>query len=339
MRVYLMMFLLGCGGWAGAGAEPRRFEFEARASEIDARCRAHPEIGFLLVDGKGAPADVQRASVDTRVEPRGELVIWLMGPNEQLFAELNAMGLHVIQPHYARHWFSRCCREEPVGAECRGNIRLEAATGKDFSEEVAIPKPDGMTERSFQLVRWLAKENPEGNWDQFIDEKGTGLRWEKVIMAGISHGSTTAARFAKHQEVARVVAFSGPRDQFQSWQALPSATPENRYFGFTHVLDSGWVNDHYCRSWELLGMLKYGPVVNVEKVRPPYGNTRRLVTDFDVGGDAGRAHSAVVPKKGAKRDGKGGFGHREVWRYLFTHPLEQVGAPVPHDESCELNQR
>ena len=31
-------------------------------------------------------------------------------------------------------------------------------------------------------------------------------------------------RFAKHQKVAREVAFSGPRDQLESWQSLPSAT-------------------------------------------------------------------------------------------------------------------
>lgn len=318
-------------------AKPQRFSLKARASELDLRCKAHPQIGFLLEDGKGKPADFQNASVDTRVKARGELVIWLMGSNDKLFAELNGMGLHVIQPHYARHWFSKCCRGEPVGEHCRGNIRLEAATGEDFSDEVSIPKPDGMMERSFQFVKWLAKENPEGKWGQFID--GEGLRWDKVIMAGSSHGSTTAARFAKHQKVARVVAFCGPRDQFQAWQALPSATPKNRYFGFTHVLDGGWTGDHYCRSWELLGMLEYGPIVNVDEVKPPYGNTRRLVTDFDVGGDAGRAHGAVVPGKNAKKDAKGGFAHREVWRYLFTHPVDKVGDPVPHDESCELDQR
>ncbi len=95
--------------------------------------------------------------------------------------------------------------------------------------------------------------------------------------------------------MSRVVAFCGPRDQYQSWQGLPSATPENRYFGFSHVLDGGWTADHYCRSWELLGMNKFGPIVNVDKTKAPFGNTRRLITDFDVGGDAGRAHSSVVP--------------------------------------------
>ncbi|MCS7468213.1 hypothetical protein NZK35_16295 [Stieleria sp. ICT_E10.1] len=314
--------------------------FEARASEIDPRCQAHPEIGFLIEDAKGRPADVQHASVDTNVPAKGKLVIWLMGNNTALFDRLNSYGLHVIRPHYANRWFSICCRETPVGEHCRGNIRLEAATGEDFSDEVDIPKPDGMMERSLQFVRWLSEKHPEGNWGQFLTEDRSQLRWEDVIMSGSSHGSTTAARFAKHVKVSRVVALCGPRDQHQVWQALPSATPENCYFGFSHVLDGGWTGDHYCRSWELLGMHKFGPIVNVDQASPPYSNTRRLITDFDVGGDAGRAHSSVQPGSRAhKNPSDGSFMHEPVWRYLYTHPVDQVGEATPLDESCDKEQR
>lgn len=311
--------------------------FSARASEIDPRCKAYPELGFLLEDKKGKPADRQVASVDRSVTSRGRLVIWLMAPNDAFFERLNAYGLHVIQPHYARHWFGLKCQQNPVGEHCRGNLRLEAATGEDFSDEAEIAKPDGMMERSHQFVRWLAKKDPDGGWEQFLGAEG--LDWEKVIVAGCSHGSTTAARFAKHVKVARVVGFSGPRDQFQAWQSLPSSTPENRYFMFTHVLDDGWVGDHYCRSWQMLGLCEFGPIVNVETARPPFGHTRRLVTDFDVGGDAKLAHNAVLPRSKAKKTAAGEWGHDEVWRYLFTHPVDQVGDPVPPETDCELDLR
>ncbi|WP_164102319.1 BPSS1187 family protein [Candidatus Laterigemmans baculatus] len=320
--------------------EQQRYQLTARASEIDPRAQAHPEIDFLIDAPDGSPADVQHASVDTRVAPRGKLVIWLMGYNSQLFERLNSYGLHAIRPHYANRWFSICCQEKPVGEHCRGNLRLEAATGEDFSDEVAIPKPDGMMERAYRFVRWLDQENPQGGWGHFLTADGQGLRWEDVIMAGSSHGSTTAARFAKHQKVGRVVMLCGPRDQYQSWQSLPSATPENRYFGFSHVLDGGWTADHYCRSWELIGLHEFGPIVNVDKAEPPYENTRRLITDFDVNGDARRAHSSVVPGRSAKPgEQKGQYAHEEVWRYLFTHDVEQVGDAVPLDASCEKDQR
>ncbi len=326
-------------GLAFADPQPRQYQLEARASAIDSRVQSHPEINFLLQSDKGVPMDVQHASVDTRVAPRGKLVIWLMGHNGQLFDRLNSYGLHAIQVHYANRWFSICCQENPVGEHCRGNIRLEAATGEDFSDEVEIPKPDGMMERALQFVKWLAAENPQGGWEFFLSPDGNSLRWEDVIVSGSSHGSTTAARFAKHQKVSRVVAFCGPRDQHQAWQALPSATPPNRYFGFSHVLDGGWTADHYCRSWELIGLHAFGPIVNVDDQAAPFGKTRRLVTDFDVGGDARRAHSSVVPGRSASKNAAGQYDHESVWKYLFTQPVEITGPPVPMDSDCEKNQR
>ncbi len=319
---------------------PQHYKFSTRASEIDSRVKAHPEINFLIETDKGKPADTQHASVDTRVAPRGELVIWLMGHNSGLFDRLNSYGLHAMQVHYANKWFGICCQEKPVSEHCRGNIRLEAATGEDFSDEVDIPKPDGMMQRATQYVKWLAKKHPQGKWEQFLSEDGKDLRWDKVIISGSSHGSTTAARFAKHVKVARVVALCGPRDQYQSWQALPSATPENRYFGFSHVLDGGWTADHYCRSWELIGMHKFGPIVNVDKVKFPYQNTRRLITDFDVKGDANAAHSSVQPGGRAYKDkATGKFMHEDVWRYLYTHPVDVVGEATAMDSSCNKEQQ
>jgi hypothetical protein len=191
-----------------------------------------------------------------------------------------------------------------------------------------------MKERAFQFVKWLAKENPQAHWEQFIAADGAGLRWDKVIISGSSHGATSAARFAVHQRVDRVVMFCGPRDQLESWQGFPSATPANRYFGFSHVLDGGWTGDHYCRSWQMLGLHAFGPITDVDASAPPYGNSRRLITKFDVKGDAKRAHSSVVPGGAAGKDAKGKFLHEAVWKYLFTHPIEAVGAATALDPDC-----
>jgi hypothetical protein len=320
-----------------ADPSPRRYELSARASEIDKRAQAHPEIDFLF-ESKGKPADMQNASVDTRVEPKGKLVIWLMGHSAPLFERINSYGLHAMRVHYANGWFGKFGKMSP-GSDDKllGKIRLEAATGEDFSDLVQIPKPDGMMERTYQFLKWLAKENPQGKWGQFLSADGSGVDWSKVVMAGSSHGSTTAARFAKHQLVDRVVMFCGPRDQFETWQALPSATPQNRFFGFSHVLDGGWSGMHYCRSWELLGLHQFGPIVNVDREKAPYGKTRRLITDANVKGDDKRAHSSVVPGGASPKDSEGKFLHEDVWRYLFTQPVEEVGADTPADESCKKN--
>ncbi|MCW1915640.1 hypothetical protein OJ996_18790 [Luteolibacter sp. GHJ8] len=318
---------------------PKRYDLQARASAIDPQAKEHPEISFAFTkDGK--PADLQHACVDTRVPDQGKLVIWLMGHNQGLFERVSSYGLHAIQVHYANGWFSQLYSGAPPADDLYlSKIRLEAATGEDLSDKVSIPKPDSIMGRSVAFVKWLDRENPQGGWKQFLTEDGKDLRWEKVILSGISHGSTTAARMAKQVKVDRVVMFSGPRDQYEAWQSLPSATPGKRFFAFTHVLDDGWENDHYCRSWQMLKLQDYGPLVNVENTPPPFGNSRRLISDADVKGDAKRAHSGVVPGGQAPKDEKGKYLHEEVWRYLFTHPVEQTGEPVPADPDCRMEQR
>jgi hypothetical protein len=315
---------------------PRRFDLSARASEIDPRAKEHPKLNFTFVDKQGKPQDLQHAVVDTRVAPRGELVIWLMGHNQPLFERIASYGFHGIQPYYAHGWFGTLDPAARDDGRSLGEIRLEAATGEDFSPVVEIPKPDGLAERSLQFVRRLATTNPEGHWEQFLNADQTDLLWDKVVLAGISHGSTTAARFAKHRRVARVVMFSGPRDQLEAWQGFESATPANRYFGFTHVLDGGWTGDHYCRSWLMLGLAKFGPLVDVDRTVSPFGNSRRLITEADVKGNAQRAHSASVPGGAAIKDAEGRFIHEAVWRYLFTHPVDAVGEPVSAEPDCRL---
>ncbi len=323
---------------AFADPEPQRYKLQGRASVIDPRTQQHPEIDFVFVrDGK--PQDVQNASVDTRVAPQGKLMIWLMGYSDGLFERVNRYGIHAIQVSYANQWFGKLCQPAPRDSQARGNVRLEAAIGEDVSDELNLSKPDGMTERAYQFVRWLSQQHPQGKWEQFISEDGEGLRWERVIIAGSSHGATTAARFAKHQRVDRVVMFCGPRDQDQDWQALPSATPANRYFGFSHVLDGGWTGNHYCRSWELLGLQNYGEIINVDNASPPYANSRRLISAADVRNDAQRAHSAVVPGRASPQTADGQFLYEPVWDYLFNHPVDQVGDPGATDPQCVVRER
>ena len=155
-----------------------------------------------------------------------------------------------------------------------------------------------------------------------------------MIISGASHGATSAARFAVHQRVDRVVMFCGPRDQLETWQGFPSATPANRFFGFSHVLDTGWTGDHYCRSWQMLGLHAFGPITDVDAAPAPFGNSRRLITKFDVKGDAKRAHSSVQPGNAAGKNAQGEFLHEAVWKYLFTHPVDHVGAATPLDPEC-----
>jgi hypothetical protein len=319
-----------------ADKSPQKYDLTRRASEIDPRAKAHPEIDFLLADKQGKPLDLERAVVDTRVPPRGKLVIWLMGHSPGIADRVAGYGMHYIQVHYANKWFGLVPKDKLNDGTTLGKIRLEAATGEDVCPIVDVPKPDGMAERASRFVRWLATNHLQGNWGQFLTADGQGLQWELVTVSGSSHGSTTAARFAVHQKVGRVVMFCGPRDQYEGWQGFPSATPPERFFGFSHVLDGGWTGHHYCRSWEMLGLNRFGPIVDVETGKAPFGNTRRLTTSCDVKNDAQRAHGIVVPGRSSPKGPDGKLTHEDVWEYLFTHPVTETGAAVARDAGCKV---
>ena len=319
--------------------DPKTYrEFNARASLVDPRAKAYPQIDFHL-EKDGKPVDLGHACRRPDVPMRGKLVVWFMGHSPELFHFLADEGFHVLRVHYANGWFNRFGKEPPPEDRYTlGKIRLEAATGEDFSELVSIDRPDGLAQRVGQFLGWLEQQDPEGHWGEYLQsdpQNSKQVLWDRVILSGASHGATTSARFALHQKVDRVVMFCGPRDQYELWQGLPSATPKERFFGFSHVLDTGWSGDHYCRSWELLGLQAYGPIVDVDKQQPPYGHTRRLITEAQVGGDEKRAHSCVTPGKAAVRDADGNYLHKDVWKYLFTHPVEAIGQPVASDPSCQ----
>ncbi len=88
-----------------------------------------------------------------------------------------------------------------------------------------------------------------------------------------------------------------------------------------------------------MGLHNFGPIVNVDKSKPPFENTRRLITDFDVKGDARRAHSSVTPGSRSYKDKTNGrYMHEDVWKYMFTHPVDKVGKATALDPSCDKVQ-
>ena len=81
-------------------SDPKRYQLVVRASEVDPEIGEYPSIAFTRgTDDR--PNDLQHASVDTRYESKGKLVLWLMSHNEELFERLNQYGMHAMSVHYA----------------------------------------------------------------------------------------------------------------------------------------------------------------------------------------------------------------------------------------------
>ena len=93
----------------------------------------------------------------------------------------------------------------------------------------------------------------------------------------------------------------------------------------------------------MLRLNEYGPIVNADDAKAPYGHTRRLITSAPMKGDAkkqaGAAHGYVTPSNGSPKDAKGRHLQEDVWKYLFTSDVEVTGKPVPAEPGIRMNQR
>jgi hypothetical protein len=47
----------------------------------------------------------------------------------------------------------------------------------------------------------------------------------------------------------------------------------------------------------------------------------------------------VVPGGSSVKNAAGGLIHEPVWRYLFTHPVDQNGTAVPPDADCAMERQ
>ena len=77
----------------------------------------------------------------------------------------------------------------------------------------------------------------------------------------------------------------------------------------------------------------------MDKVSPPYQNTRRLITAGDVKNDDRRAHSSVVPGSASVKTADGKLAHEAVWHYLFNQPVDLTGPATSPDVDCEKDLR
>ena len=115
--------------------DPKTYrEFNARASLVDPRAKAYPQIDFHL-EKDGKPVDLGHACRRPDVPMRGKLVVWFMGHSPELFHFLADEGFHVLRVHYANGWFNRFGKEPPPEDRYTlGKIRL-GMTGKFYPKK------------------------------------------------------------------------------------------------------------------------------------------------------------------------------------------------------------
>lgn len=261
----------------------------------------------LIADSPG----IQYAALDTRVAPIGKLVIFLPGANNlaiwwadhgQILANF---GFHVVVPHYNNRWSSNgTC--DGQGGDCSLNTRWEALSGEDVSSAIAIPRRDSAEGRVVAMLQHLKEEDPGGDWGYYLD--GDALRYDRMIIAGISHGGASAALYGERRAFTRVVIHaSGPAGT----KSAPKATPLTEWYGFAHAEDDQY--NPITAAWANYGLS--GSLTSVDDAEPPYGNSRQLTSAVPIG-NSDEAHISVCVSDPSPKSGDD-YVYEPVWRYLY----------------------
>jgi hypothetical protein len=274
-------------------SDPQLYEFELDPLVLD------PTVVENL--------ELQYAHLDTRVAPLGKLVFFLSGFTNVPASwrdhgrQIAGWGFHVVEPHYANDWD---CGD--MGGTCNTDTRWEALVGEDISSVIVASRADSAEGRVVTMLKHLAEVHPGGDWGWYLDEQDN-LRYEHVIIAGISHGASSSGLFATRRPFSRVVMHSG------GWWEVgdDTMTPADLFYGLAHTDDPQY--DGILSAWEAAGML--GVPTSIDDDVPPYGDARQLVTSVP----NGYPHCSVcVSPDSPLMDGL--FVFDPAWRAMYGAP-------------------
>jgi hypothetical protein len=294
-------------------ADGAGIEHVLRPAELDPQADKYLAPEYAYFDPAAKPA------AGTRV------LVYLVGARNTpergraMGAWLARQGFAVVVPGYANDYDIRKLCEAPTtpDRDCHAKLRLEALEGVDHSPHIDISKPNSLQTRIVRMLDRLASEQPQAGWGRGL---ARGMpRWEELLVAGHSHGSSTAALIGKVRRVNRVVMLSGPFDNRggapADWLRRRTLTPPDRYFGLTHAAEEQ--HPGHLKNWKALAIDKLGPVVIVDGAAPPFGGSHQLVTRLVVTDGDNNPHGMTAAGKASPRLPDGTYVLAPVWRYLF----------------------
>lgn len=266
----------------------------------------------------------QYATLDPRAEAAGKLVVYLVGANGKpsgsrtMLRELAAMGFHAVAPHYANDYgITRVCApDRDPDEDCHGKVRREAFEGRDLSPHITVSRPNSAEGRVARMLAHLDRAQPRAGWGRFLD--GEQPRWNEILVAGHSHGASTAGLVGKIRQVHRVVMLSGPFDNRRGepapWTRLPPATSLDRFYGFSHRDEDQ--HPGHLRDWEAMGLAALGAPLLVDEAAPPFSGSHQLITA--IAATPGKnPHGVTVAGGASPRGPDGAWRLGPVWRHLF----------------------
>lgn len=248
------------------------------------------------------------AVYDPQSVSRHRLFLFLVGTGSTAISSLNidsvfaGWGYHAISLDYENNVLAASCAHS-LDASTFGRYREAIVTGAPVSEKIQISPVNSILTRFQRLLAYLAKNDPNGGWKEFL-HNGQPV-WNRIIVAGHSQGAGHAAYIGKLFRVDRVLMFSGPQDYMDDldqpapWLARKSATSPSRFFAFLNLRDPFNVQHQIANCASLMGtsnpdtfMVKPGQIIE--------GDHHILINDFP-----DKYHgSTLLPQ------------YENVWRYM-----------------------
>lgn len=253
------------------------------------------------------------AMYDPQSASRHQLFLFLVGTGNKAESSLTidnvfaGWGYHVISLDYENNVLAASCAHSSDSSTF-GRYRAAIVTGAPVSKKIKIDPANSILNRLQKLLVFLTKNNPDGGWEEFVNN-GQPV-WSRIIVAGHSQGSGHAAYIGKLFSVERVLMFSGPQDYMDDlnepapWLARKSATPSSRFFAFLNVKDPFNVHHQIANCAVLMEM----PKPDAFMVKPGAtieGDHHILINDFPA-----RYHgSTLLPQ------------YQNVWKYMATESV------------------
>lgn len=253
----------------------------------------------------------QLAYLDTRVRSVGRLVVYLHGAGAPTTCGsathqtlLASWGFHVLGPCYLSDYGVQNCGNDI------GGCRLEAFDGVDHHPFVMIGPSNSIETRVIRALEWLQRRHPGGDWAYYL--QAGRVRWDRVVISGISHGASTAGVIAQVRPVERAVMLSGPLDTGQDWLTRMGMTAPARLWGLSHTADP----QHAGHLLAFASLMLPGAPTTVEMVAAPYAGSHRLISSLATMD----GHGSTQAGNASPRDAMGRYRFEPVWRTMYGAP-------------------
>ncbi len=248
IRKFFVAFLLVAGMSANAQTAPRPFIDSVKYKVV----RIRPDV----TDPSIHNANMDHVLYYDPALKKNKILLWLTGTGgttanvpAEFFNTALSRGYRIVALSFITDpGVSQVCKGNTLdeNTDCAADFRRKRIYGDNNFSLIPDDPQDAIIPRFIKLLQWLAKNDPAGNWSQYLTVKNAPkLVWNKIAVAGQSQGGGMAEFIGQHESAARIISFSGGWDYSNSnekkiagWYYNKPVTQSKYWFATYHVQEA-----------------------------------------------------------------------------------------------------